>query len=508
MKTQCALEESEQRYRELTDFLPEAIFEIDLKGDISYANKKAYDLFGYGKDDLAQFVNPLYFIIPKEHELVKVNLNRILNSSVQVHSEYTAVHKSGRQFPVMVHSTPIIRNNKIAGLCGVCIDLTERVRFEKEMFKKDKLEALGILAGGIAHDFNNLLTAIWAGVSIIKLTTHDDSEQKSIIQDVENALQRGRDLTGQLLTYSKGGAPIKEATSLELLAKETAAFTASGTQVKCEITSQQDLYSADIDSSQISQVIQNLLINAIEAMPQGGVIKISMINTDNPIVENVELPAGKYIELTVSDCGSGIPTSIQHRIYDPFFTTKQKGSGLGLATSYSIVKKHNGHIYFDTVLNKGTSFHVLLPASSKAVVQNDKCDFIPVINSGKILLMDDETVILSVTKELLCHLGYTVEIATDGETAINLYKDALLNKQKFDALILDLTIPAGMGGKETLLKLLEIDPEVKALVSSGYSNDPIMADYKNYGFKGVITKPYNIKELSISLQQVLNPGIS
>ena len=226
------------------------------------------------------------------------------------------------------------------------------------------------------------------------------------------------------MTYSKGGAPIKEATSLESLVKDTAAFTLSGTQVKCDISSQDNLYSAEIDSSQISQVIQNLLINAIEAMPQGGVIKISMSNEDNPSVKNVQLLPGKYIKLTVSDCGNGIPPEIQKRIFDPFFTTKPNGSGLGLATSYSIIKKHNGHIYLESIINKGTTFHILLPASTKTAVNHKNADSVSAENR-RILIMDDEPVILTVTKTLLTHLGYTVETANDGESAIEIYSKAL-----------------------------------------------------------------------------------
>jgi len=504
IKTQNAYQESERRYREFADFLPEAVFETDLNGFFTYCNKKAFDLFGYTPDDMSKKYTPLDMVIPEQRERVKENLARLFNSSVKFHYEYTALHKSGKTFPILIHSTPVIRQNKITGMCGICIDLTDRVRFEQEIIEKDKLEALGILAGCIAHDFNNLLTAVWTGVSILKIRNLHNSEFNNIFSDLENALQRGKDLTGQLLTYSKGGAPIKEPTSLESLVKDTAAFTISGTQVKCDISSDENLYSAEIDSAQISQVIQNLLINAIEAMPQGGVIKISMSNADNPSVENVQLPPGKYIKLTVSDCGKGIPPSIRQRIFDPFFTTKPKGSGLGLATSYSIIKKHNGHIYLESVLNKGTSFHILLPASTKAAVKHKKADSILTTKTGKILIMDDEPIILTVTKTLLSHLGYTVETAKDGETAIEIYSKAMKNNQRFDAIILDLTVPAGMGGKDAMSKLLEIDPQVNALVSSGYSNDPIMADYKSYGFKGIITKPYNVEELNKSLQLILN----
>lgn len=503
IKTQNALEESEQRYRELTDFLPDAVFELDLNGNITFANKRAFELFGYEASDLNHNFKAIDMVIAKDQPIAMANLKRIFSGCTQVHYEYTGVHKSGKQFPVMIHSTPIIRNNKVVGICGICIDLTDRIRFENEMLKKDKLEALGILAGGIAHDFNNLLTAIWSGFSLIRLKSESDPEKLEIIRDIENALKRGRDLTGQLLTYSKGGAPIKEAASLELLVKETAAFTTSGTHVKCKIDCQQDLYFAEVDTTQISQVIQNLLINAIEAMPQGGIVYISLSNTENPVVGNVDLSPGKFIEITVSDSGTGIPSQIQQRIFDPFFTTKPKGTGLGLATSYSIIKKHNGHIYFDSTVNTGTTFHVLLPASS-SIAFNKICDDEISINAtGKILIMDDEMMILTVTKQLLMYLGYSVDTASSGEAAIELYKNALENKNRYDALILDLTIPAGMGGKETIASLLKIDPQVRALVSSGYSNDPIMASYSEFGFKGVISKPYTVKELSDALRAII-----
>jgi CheY-like chemotaxis protein len=221
-------------------------------------------------------------------------------------------------------------------------------------------------------------------------------------------------------------------------------------------------------------------------------------------VKNVQLLPGKYIKLTVSDCGNGIPPEIQKRIFDPFFTTKPNGSGLGLATSYSIIKKHNGHIYLESIINKGTTFHILLPASTKTAVNHKNADSVSAEKTGRILIMDDEPVILTVTKTLLTHLGYTVETANDGESAIEIYSKALKENRRFDAIILDLTVPAGMGGKETMSKLLQIDPKVNALVSSGYSNDPIMADYKSYGFKGIITKPYNVEELNKSLQSLLN----
>lgn len=501
-KIQKALEESEKRFRELTDFLPEGVFELDTNLMIRYANTRAFEMFGYEYEDISKGYSAFDMIRKEERAHAQNNLSKVFSGNQSVNYEYTALHKNGKMFPVMIHSTPIIRNGKITGLCGICVDLTERVKFEEEMLKKDKLEALGIMAGGIAHDFNNLLTAIWAGLSIIKLR-NENKEQNKILNDMENALRRGKDLTGQLLTYSKGGAPIKEATSLELLVKDTADFAMAGSHVKCEISSEDNIYPVEVDVTQISQVVQNLLINAVEAMPKGGKISINMKNTENPKVENIKSLSGKYVELAISDTGTGIPNDIRSRIFDPFFTTKKNGSGLGLATSYSIVKKHNGHLYFDSLAN-GTTFRILLPATKKNVISKKDVCQIPCNCTGRILLMDDEMMILTVTKELLTHFGYQVEIAQNGEDAVECFKKALNENTPYDALILDLTVPAGMGGKETIVKIREIDPVVKAIVSSGYSNDPIMAEYEKYGFNGFILKPFDVKELYNALQSVLS----
>lgn len=501
IKTENALRESEQRYRELTDMLPEAVFETGPDGNFTYANKKAYELFGYESVDLNKKYSPINMVIVEEREIVKKNLHRIFTENTRLHYEYTGLHSSGRHFPILVHSTAIIRENKVAGICGIVINLTERIRIEKELQKKEKIEALGILAGGIAHDFNNLLTAIWSGLSVLKID-YPNHIEKDIINDLENAVRRGKDLTGQLLTYSKGGAPIKEITSLESIVKETAAFIMSGKKTKYEINSDDNLYTVEIDSTQISRVIQNLLINALEAMSDVGIIKINLRNKNDLRMTNSH--SKKYVELIITDSGKGIPGNVRQRVFDPFFTTKQNGSGLGLATSYSIIKKHNGHIYFNTSEGNGTSFHVLIPASQKVATKKVSAENILTKVKGRILLMDDEKIILNVTQKLLEHLGYSVVLASNGDQAICSYKKALEENRKFDIVILDLTIPAGAGGKEVLSELIKIDPDINAVVSSGYSHDPVMANYKSYGFKGVICKPYNLNELSNCLSKIIN----
>ncbi len=502
IETQNALAASEQQYRELTELLPEGVFEISAEGKFSYANRRALTMFGYSFEDLAARVSPVDVVIPEDAERAMANFRQIMHEHSRGHHEYTARHTSGRTFPALVYSTVMFRENEVSGICGIVIDLTERKRIEHELQKKDKLEALGILAGGIAHDFNNLLTAIWSGFSMIRLT---NPEITQIAEEMENAIRRGKDLTGQLLTYSKGGAPVKSITSLENLVKETSGFITTGTKIKCTIDAEANLLPADVDATQISQVIQNLLINSIEAMTSGGIVTIRLQNRQVSASDQGEIPPGRYVEMIITDAGGGVPKEIQSRIFDPFYTTKSNGSGLGLATTYSIVKKHNGYISVNSTLGKGASFHVVLPASEKstrnAVAETRGCQQ----GKGRVLVMDDERTILTVTEKLLTMMGYEVATACDGDEAIERYRVEMEKKTPFGAVILDLTVPAGKGGREAVRQILEIDPAANVIVSSGYSNDPIMANYRDFGFKAVIAKPYNVQQLNGVIQSLLQP---
>ncbi|MDO5576522.1 MAG: PAS domain S-box protein [Fibrobacter sp.] len=502
-KNEKALGESIQRYRELTDILPEAVFETGPDGFITYANPKAYELFGYTPNDLNR-ISPMEMVVESERKLVKENMQKVFTRDTRQYHEYTGLHSSGKQFPILAHATAIVRDNKAVGICGIAIDLTERIRIEKELQKNENIEALGTLSGGIAHDFNNLLTGLLSGLSVLKLNYNDYNNNKCIIDDMEQTVLRGKNLTGRLLTYSKGGAPIKETTTLDSLVKETTSYILSGKQTEYEIDIENNIFPVDIDSTQIIRVIQNLLINAVEAMSgTNGKIKITLKNKLEP--NDSGSGDKKFVELIITDSGIGIPQNLHNRIFHPFFTTKSNCSGLGLPTSCSIIEKHNGKIYFETAVGKGTSFHVILPASSK-----DACKKPHVVEcpgkkaKGRVLLMDDEKIILTVTQKLLEHLGYSVVLATNSEMAINSYKKSLEDNNKFNIVILDLTIPSGAGGKEVLAELIKIDPEVTAVVSSGYSHDPIMANYLDHGFKGFIRKPYSLDELSECLTKVMN----
>jgi CheY-like chemotaxis protein len=361
-----------------------------------------------------------------------------------------------------------------------------------------------VLAGGIAHDFNNMLTAVLGNISFAKHFA--DPENTKLLRrlgEAEKASLRARDLTQQLLTFSRGGAPIKETVSLVELLKGTSEFALSGSNVVCEFSILDDLWPVDADQGQISQVIENLIINANQAMPDGGTVHVRAENITVGTRDILPLNKGQYVKVSVTDHGLGIPKDHLSKLFDPYFTTKQEGSGLGLATTYSIIKKHGGYIIADSELGAGTTVNFYLPASEKPVPAKEGEEERLPVGEGKVLVMDDEDSVREVAGDILAQMGYEVAFAKDGAEAIERYKKANETGRPFDAVIMDLTVPGGMGGREALQVLLAIDPEVKAIVSSGYSKDPVMAEFRKHGFKGVVAKPYRIQELGRALHDVL-----
>ncbi len=403
-----------------------------------------------------------------------------------------------------------IRNKdaKLIGFVLVLRDITESRKLEEEMLRASKLDSVGLLAGGIAHDFNNILTSILGNISFAKTVIKNPDKVVGRLDAAEHAALRARDLTQQLLTFSKGGAPIKKTVHIAQLVRESSNFALTGSSVLAEFLLPKDLWPTDIDEGQIGQVIHNLVLNAQQATPDGGTITVK--------AENVELakergsgrllPRGRYIKIGIIDRGAGISGEHIDKIFDPYFTTKENGSGLGLATSYSIVKNHGGLITVKSRLGEGSSFTVYLHASANDPAQDDAGLENQGMDTGRVLVMDDEDILRELMQQVLTHLGYETVQARDGAEAIDLFKKAVDIGMPFDAVILDLTIPGGMGGKDVIKRLIEIDPGVRAIVSSGYSNDPVMADFKKYGFKGVMIKPYKGSELSKALRDVLRRG--
>jgi PAS domain S-box-containing protein len=381
-------------------------------------------------------------------------------------------------------------------------DVTLQHKREQDAQRSAKLESLGVLAGGIAHDFNNILTAVLGNLSLAKTYVGTDDKAHQKIQEAEKATIHAKGLTRQLLTFSKGGAPITTVASVADLLVDTVNFALSGSKVKCGFSVADDLWPARIDTSQISQVINNLTINAVQAMPDGGRIDVAADNVDlDAHPSGRPLTPGRHIRIRITDYGHGIPDETLAKIFDPYFTTKDQGTGLGLSTSYSIVQNHGGHIDARSEIGRQTTFTLYLPAADGAPVE--AADSTPVSGRGRILVMDDEEYVLEVTSEALTVLGYEVDTAPDGLETLKRYTAARTDGRPYAAVIMDLTVPGGMGGRETVAKLQEIDPQVKAVVSSGYFQDSIMADYQKYGFADVLPKPFRIEELSRVLGRVL-----
>jgi PAS domain S-box-containing protein len=499
-RSETELRETEQRFRELFDRAADALFLHDMEGRIVDANKLACESLGYTYREILD-LSVSDVVLNSDMEALKKTWKG-LAPGAPLTLEGAHRRKDGTTFPVEVR-VGLFEWGGHPLVLALARDMSERRKMEEELLRAEKLESLGILAGGLAHDFNNLLTAILGNVSLAKLSAAENVKTRERLEEAEKASLRARDLTQQLLTFSKGGSPVKKAVSLKELLRDSSCFALRGADVRCEVSIPDGLWSVEADEGQISQVINNLVINADQAMPDGGTIRMRCENTVIAPGHSLPLQPGNYVAISVRDEGVGIPGEHLEKIFEPFFTTKPKGSGLGLATSYSIVKNHGGIITVESEQGKGATFHVYLPASDKALIAAEANDEGPVGGKGRILLMDDEKMILEVGQAVLARLGYDVECAVDGHDALVKYGEAKRSGRPFDAVIMDLTIPGGMGGKDAVRKLLEADPAAKVIVSSGYSTDPIMADFRSYGFSGVVTKPYRIQTLSKTVHDVL-----
>lgn len=512
-RTTAHLENERQRLAGIIAGTRAGTWEWNVQTGVAMVNNELAEMIGYSLKEIVpstaetwnKFVCP--DDLPKSEKLLKKHLR---GASDFYECEIRMKHKNGQWIWVLARGAITSRTDdgKPLWMFGTHLNITERKRAEEELQKVEKLNSIGTLAGGIAHDFNNILAGLYGNLSLAKAKLIKDLPDHPgfrYLEAAEKSMQRATALTNQLLTFSKGGVPLKETLSLSRLIEEVVPFNLSGSSVEPRISQPDNLWLASIDQGQIQQVFGNLTINAKQAMPDGGQLQITLANADIQENQLSDLGGGRYIEITLADSGIGIAPEHLDRIFDPYFTTKHAGNGLGLASVYSIIKKHDGHISVASQLGRGTTFTLYLPA---AEVQ--KLPIPPVAStsasrqhSARILVMDDEEMICDIVKDLLGDAGYRVETVANGTLALDCYRQAIKAGTPFDLVILDLTIPGGTGGKEVVKQILDLDPQAKVVVSSGYADDPVMANYADHGFKGVAAKPYELSTLMKTVNEVL-----
>jgi PAS domain S-box-containing protein len=512
-QNQHKLAEERERLKVTLRSIGDGIITTDSEGKVVRINKVASALTGWEQSEACnRHVKEVCRLkLPEGAATFNVELAKILSNCeiVSVNKQAVLLTKSSEHKDVFFGGAPI--KNQQEQICGAVVvlrDITQQLRFQAEIIKARKLESVGVLAGGIAHDFNNILTAIIGNIELAVIKLDKPQKAASLLKSSLKASLRAKELTQQFLTFARGGEPIKEASSLAEVVKDSADFMLRGRNIACNYTFPQDLWLVEVDKAQISQVVQNIILNACDAMPEGGNIDITAENL--PIDQTKEyflLNRRNHVKISIQDNGKGISEEIINKIFDPYFSTKETGNGLGLAISHSIIKKHGGYIAVQSSPEKGTTFTIFLPACPEQKVvskieeplmqhQNAK--------SLKIMIMDDQEIVRETARVILESLDHQVTCVSGGREAIELYKKSMAAEQKFDLLIMDLTVPGDLGGQETIKEILKFDPNAKAIVTSGYSTDPVMANFKDYGFCAVIAKPFLVADFKDKIAQLFN----
>lgn len=490
------LSNSENRYRTLFEQSPLGVYLYDKNFVITNCNDRMCQIIKSTKDKIIGLdMNTL-----RDSKFLEIMKKGLSGEIIQDEGYYEATTSENSLWLSLSVAPLRDKNQNVIGAIALVEDRTEVRKASEQITTTQRLESLGILAGGIAHDFNNILTAILGSISLAKYYETENKDLLGILTDAEAASNRAKELTHQLLTFAKGGEPVTKLVNISKLVNESSSFALTGSNIRLDFAISDDIWYVEADEGQLNQVFNNLVINAQQSMPEGGHIIITIENVEE---KHNHLKRENFVKTSITDHGVGIPKEFIPKIFDPYFTTKHKGTGLGLSTSHSIVEKHGGYIEMESEVGKGSTFNVYLPASEDQMEDLKSFDDLLVQGTGNVLIMDDEEVVRETVGSMLERLGYKVSFSTDGNEAINHYTEALKSRKKFDAVILDLTIPGGMGGKQAISKLRELDPEIKAIVSSGYSNNPVMSDYKNYGFSGILSKPYTLSQLSKVLDEVV-----
>ncbi|MEI8347129.1 MAG: PAS domain S-box protein, partial [Pseudomonadota bacterium] len=506
-KAQNAIAGEKERLLVTLRSIGDGVITTDKNGNVTLMNKVAEELTGFS---MAEALNrPLFEIFNIVNETTKKKcespVDKVLQSGeIYELANHTAlIAKDGTERIIADSGAPIRdADNAIVGVVLVFRDITEKKKIEENLRNSQKLESLGILAGGIAHDFNNLLGGIFGHIELARdrCAKKEFPKIENYLNDALSVFERAKDLTQQLLTFSKGGRPIKKSQDLVALIRNSTQFVLSGSSINFHFDIVSGLWGSDIDENQIGQVIDNVVINAQQAMPNGGTITVQAQNLPADGVIPKNLKPQNYVVISVQDTGPGIPKDILPKIFDPFFTTKAHGSGLGLATAFSIMKNHEGLVEVESEVGKGTRINLYLPAITSAIVGEGIKEVMGKKITGHILVMDDDADIRNISLQLLKNIGHTVETAANGEEAIKLFRNAYASAFPFDVVILDLTVRGGMGGEETVQELQRIDANLLAVAASGYVEDSIMASPMAYGFIETITKPFRPKNLENVLQ--------
>jgi len=498
---------SERRFREIVENINDAFFIHDFSGRILDCNDNAVKLLGYSRKELLKMF--LYQIDNPENAGIIPERMKILSEEYALVFDSVHRKKYGSTIPVNISAKVVSRED-----CGVIHsffrDITYKIKEEEErrIFeihaqKVKKIESLGILAGGIAHDFNNLLTGLFGYIENARTHAGDKAKVDTNLVKAIAVFDRAKELTNQLLTFSKAGLPRTNTIDVRTMLQKTVKFMTSGTSINVVFDFAKELRNCDLDENQIIQAIDNLVLNARQAMSGGGTLRVAALNTNKKAGAPSVLEDGKeYVEIVISDTGPGIPADKLPNIFDPYFSAKKHGSGLGLSTAFSIIKRHKGFIEVESDNKKGTSMHIYLPATDRVVQKPGEITRIKIAGTGKILILDDELFILELLKGILNELGYKVDTFEKAEDALGVFEKSVSTNARYDIVILDLTIPGGLGGKEVVKRFKELDPAVLAVASSGYSDNEIMVRPKDFGFDASLAKPYSLEDLLKTLQEV------
>jgi two-component system cell cycle sensor histidine kinase/response regulator CckA len=495
-QARAELQETVKRMVDVLENTSDGFFAFDWEWKFTYLNRRAEAMLGRSREELLgrdvrveypSFVGSVF----------ETKYSEVIHEQIAMEFEAADSTAGKSWYEVKAYPSRI-------GISVFFRDITERKRLEEERLTTGKLESLGTLAGGIAHDLNNILTVISGNIGLAQIEAPSEARiLLAALSKAGQAAQQAARLSGQLLTFSKGGAPVKRIASMAELLRQSAEFCLYGSNVRAEVDIPDDLWNAEIDTGQIEQVINALVMNAREAMPHGGTVTITARNVEIEPRAGGLLPAGSYIKITIADQGSGIDEALAKKIFDPYFTTKPTGSGLGLSIGYSIVKKHGGLLHLESSSSEGSTFAFYLLAAEGAIVQGGPTASQPDLNfrSQRILVMDDEPAIRDLTSQLLSTLGFDATAVPDGQSAVQTYEHALRRGENFQAVILDATVRGGMGGLATIERLRGLDPNVTAIVCSGYSDEAALSQFFAYGFRGALPKPFSRTELADALQR-------